>query len=151
VTPSAILRIVAAIAALVSGYAHLSLYNDGYKDIPSDFGGIGPLDIGNQFLLNAFGAVVIAVGLVAPLVVKSMSDSVWKLAAVAGAVWAALSLLAFYLAHETDGGWFDFTDEPGLKPSPEAALSVFSEVIVLVAVIAMLALTLRPRRVRTEV
>jgi hypothetical protein len=151
VTPSAILRIVAAIAALVSGYAHLSLYNDGYKDIPSDFGGIGPLDIGKQFLLNAFGAVVIAVGLVAPLVVKSMSDSVWKLAAVAGAVWAALSLLAFYLAHETDGGWFDFTDEPGLKPSPEAALSVFSEVIVLVAVIAMLALTLRPRRVRTEV
>jgi hypothetical protein len=151
VTPSAILRIVAAAAALVSGYAHLSLYNDGYKDIPSDFGGIGPLDIGAQFLLNAIGALLIAIGLVAPLVVKSMSDAIWKLAAVVGAVWAALSLIAFYFAHETDGGWFDFTDGPGLKPSPEAAMSVFSEVIVLVAVIAMLALTVRPRRARTEV
>ena len=150
-TPSAILRIVAAAAALVSGYAHLSLYNDGYKDIPSDFGGIGPIDIGTQFLLNAVGALVIAIGLVAPLVVKTMSDAIWKLAAVAGAAWAAMSLIAFYFAHETEGGWFDFTDEPGLKPSPEAAMSVFSEVIVLVAVIAMLALTVRPRRARTEV
>ena len=76
---------------------------------------------------------------------------IWKLAALGGIVWAAISLLAFYIAHETDGGWFDFTDEPGLKPSPEAALSVFSEIIVLVAVIAMLALTARPRRARTEV
>ena len=81
VTPSAILRIVAAAAALVSGYAHLSLYNDGYKDIPSDFGGIGPIDIGTQFLLNALGALAIALGLVLPLVVKSMPDAVWKFSA----------------------------------------------------------------------
>ncbi len=150
-TPSAILRIVAAVAALVSGYAHLSLYNDGYKDIPSEFGGIGPIDIGTQFLLNALGALVIALGLVLPLFVKSMPDAVWKFSAVMGGVWAAISLIAFYFAHETDGGWFDFTDQPGLNPSPEAAMSVFSEIIVLVSVIALFALKLRPRRARTEV
>jgi hypothetical protein len=37
-------------------------------------------------------------------------------------------------------------DQPGLKPSPEAAMSVFSEVIVLVAMIVLLAVTARPRR-----
>ena len=150
-TPSAILRIVAAAAALVSGYAHLSLYNDGYKDIPSEFGGIGPIDIGTQFLLNALGALAIALGLVLPLFIKSMPDAVWKFSAVMGGLWAAISLIAFYFAHETDGGWFDFTDQPGLNPSPEAAMSVFSEIIVLVSVIALFALKLRPRRPRTEV
>jgi hypothetical protein len=151
VTPSAILRIVAAAAALVSGYAHLSLYNDGYNDIPSEFGGIGPIDIGTQFLLNAIGALAIALGLVLPLFVKSMPDGVWKFSAAMGGLWAAISLIAFYFAHETDGGWFGFTDQPGLKPSPEAAMSVFSEIIVLVSVIALFALMIRPRRARTEV
>ena len=75
-----------------------------------------------------------------------MPSLVWKLAAVGGIVWSAISLLAFYLAHETDGGWFDYTDQPGLKPSPEAALSVFSEIIVLVTMIILLALTARPPR-----
>jgi hypothetical protein len=151
VTPSAILRIVAAAAALVSGYAHLTLYNDEYKDIPSEFGGIGPIDIGTQFLLNVIGAVAIALGLVLPLFVKSMPDAVWKFSAAMGGLWAAISLIAFYMAHETDGGWFDYVGQPGLNPSPEAAMAVFSEIIVLVSVIALFALMLRPRRARTEV
>jgi hypothetical protein len=145
VTPTAILRILGAAAALIGGYAHLSLYNDGYKDIPSELGGIGPLDIGDQFLLNTVGAILIAFGLVLPLFVR-MPDIVWKLAAVGGVVWAAISLIASYFAKRTDDGWFDFVDQPGLKPAPEAAMSVFSEIIVLVAMIALLALTARPRR-----
>jgi hypothetical protein len=143
VTPTAILRVIGAIAALVGGYAHLSLYNDGYKDIPA--GDIGPFDIGDQFLLNTLGAIAIAVGLVLPLFVR-VPDLVWRLAAVGGVAWAAISLVASYFAKRTDGGWFDFVDEPGLKPSPEAAMSVFSEVIVLAAMIVLLALASRPRR-----
>jgi hypothetical protein len=149
VTPTAILRVIGAAAALVSGYAHLSLYNDGYKDIPSEVGSVAGLDIGQQFLLNVLGAIAIAVGLVLPLFVR-VPNVIWKLAAVGGVVWSALSLVAFYLAHETDGGWFDFVDEPGLQPSPEAALSVFPEIIVLVAMIILLALTARPRRIVRE-
>ena len=144
-TATAILRVIGAAAALVSGYAHLTLYNDGYKDIPSDVGVVLGLDIGQQFLLNVLGAIVIALGLVVPLFVR-VPDLIWKLAALGGIVWSAISLLAFYMAHETDGGWFDFVDEPGLKPSPEAALSVFSEIIVLVTMIVLLALTARPPR-----
>ena len=148
-TPSAILRVIGAVAALVSGYAHLTLYNDGYKDIPSEFGGVLGLDIGQQFLLNVLAAIAIAVGLVLPLFVR-VPDVIWKLAALGGIVWSAISLIAFYMAHETDGGWFDYTDQPGLKPSPEAALSVFSEIIVLVSMVILLALTARPRRVIGE-
>jgi hypothetical protein len=144
VTPTAILRVIGAAAALVSGYAHLTLYNDEYKDIPAEFGGIGGIDIGQQFLLNVLFAIVIALGLVVTLFVR-VPNLVWKLAALGGIAWAAISLVAFYLAHETDGGWFDYVGPPGLKPSPEAALSVFSEIIVLVAMIILLALTARPR------
>ncbi|MGH9134176.1 MAG: hypothetical protein ACRDZZ_09585 [Ilumatobacteraceae bacterium] len=142
-TPTAILRVIGAAAALVSGYAHLTLYNDGYDEIPSEFGGVAGLDLGQQFLINALGALAIALGLVVPLFVEAVPDFVWKLAALGGVVWAALSLVAFYLAHETDGGWFDYRDQPGLKPSPEAALSVFSEAVVLVVAIVLLALTAR--------
>jgi hypothetical protein len=137
--------VIGAAAALVAGYAHLKLYNDGYKDIPSEFGGVAGLDIGQQFLLNVLAAIAIALGLVVPLFVR-VPDLIWKLAALGGIVWSAISLLAFYMAHETDGGWFDFVDEPGLKPSPEAALSVFPEAIVLVTMIVLLALTARPPR-----
>ena len=145
-TRTAILRVIGAVAALVGGYAHLKLYNDGYKDIPSDFGGVLGLDIGQQFLLNVLAAIVIAVGLVAPTVRQRCPMLIWRLAALGGIVWAAVSLLAFYLAHETDGGWFDYTDQPGLKPSPEAALSVFPEIIVIVSMVLLLALTARPPR-----
>ena len=133
------LRAIGAAAVLVRGYAHLSLYNDGYKDIP-----VG--NIGEQFLANALGALAIALGLVAPMFVRRLPDLVWKLAALGGVAWAVVSLVASYFAKRTDDGWFGFVDQPGLKPAPEAAMSVFSEVIVLVAMIGLLALTMRPRR-----
>ena len=142
-TPPIILRVIGAVAALVGGYAHLSLYNDGYKDIP-----VG--NIGEQFLANALGALAIALGLVVPLFVRWLPDLVWKLAAVGGVAWAAISLVASYFAKRTDDGWFNFVDQPGLEPSPEAAMSLVSEIIVLVAMISLLALTYRPRRIAPQ-
>jgi hypothetical protein len=84
-----VLAVVMATSTLVGGYADLELYDDGYNDIP-----VG--NIGGQFLLNAIGAVAIA----------------------GGVVWGAISLVALFVAR-TDGGWFGFTDRPGLDPSPE--------------------------------
>jgi hypothetical protein len=119
---SAIVRVLAvamAASTLVGGYAHLRLYTDGYKDIP-----VG--NIGRQFLLNAAGAVAIAAGLLLTLVVPVLPRLVGWLAAAGGVLWGAVSLVAFFVAR-TSGGWFGFTDQPGLNPSPEAALAVFSE------------------------
>jgi len=127
------LRFVAAAAALVAGYAHISLYNQGYNDIP-----VG--NIGVQFLLNALSAVVIAFGLLAPVVVPKLPTLVRWAAPAAGVAWGATSLLAFFVAR-TDSGWFGFVDVPGLNPSPEAQLSVFPEIIVVLTCSALLAMT----------
>jgi hypothetical protein len=108
-----------AASTLVGGYAHLKLYNDGYNDIP-----VG--NIGRQFLLNAIGAAAIAIGLVLTLVVPVLPAWLGRLAAAGGVVWGAISLIAFFVAR-TSSGWFGFTDQPGLNPSPEAALAVFGE------------------------
>jgi hypothetical protein len=113
-----------AVAALIGGYAHLSLYNDGYKDIP-----IG--NIGTQFVLNAIGAAAITVGLVAAIVLGVLPRVVALAAAAGGVLWGGISMVAFLVAR-TSGGWFGFTDQPGLNPSPEAAMSVFSEGVVIV-------------------
>ena len=143
-TPIAILRVIGAAAALVGGYAHLALYNnEGYKDISSDIGDIGPLDVGEQFLLNAIGGLLIAVGLLASLVVRQLPAVLWKLAALGGIAWASISLVASYFAKETTRGWFGFQDRPGLEPAPEAAMSVFSEIVVLVAMVVALVLAMR--------
>src|SRR5829696_2395681 len=115
-----LLAVVMAASALVGGYAHLKLYNDGYKDIP-----VG--NIGRQFLLNAVGAVAIAVGLLLVYVVRVLPTWIGKVAAAAGVVWGAISLVAFFVAR-TGESWFGFTDQPGLNPSPEAALAVFAEI-----------------------
>lgn len=124
------LRIIAAVAALVAGYAHVSLYNDGYKDIP-----VG--NIGAQFLLNAIGAVVIAIGLLAPVFARGLPGIVRLAAPAMGVVWGAVSLVAFFVAR-TDSGWFGFVDMSGLNPSPEAQLSVFPEIIVVLVCAALL-------------
>jgi hypothetical protein len=136
-----VLSVLMAAAVLMGGIVHLKLYNDGYKDIP-----IG--NIGKQFLLNFIAAVVIAAGLLVPLVVRTRLLAWIGLGAAAGGVvWAAISLIAFKLAR-TDTGWFNFYDEPGLNPSPEAALAVFSEAATVVLGLALVGLTLAwwPRR-----
>ena len=127
-----VLAVVMAASALVGGYAHLKLYNDGYKDIP-----VG--NIGRQFLLNAIGAVAIAAGLVLTLVLGVLPVWLGRVAAAGGVVWGAISLVAFFVAR-TSSGWFGFTDQPGLNPSPEAALAVFGEAITVALGVAVLVL-----------
>lgn len=133
-----VLAVVMAAAALVGGYAHLKLYNDGYKDIP--VGNIGP-----QFLLNAIGAAVIAAGLLMAIVLGVLPRWVGLGAAAGGVLWGAISMVAFFVAR-TSGGWFGFTDQPGLKPSPEAALAVSSEGVAIVCGLVIVARLLVPSR-----
>jgi hypothetical protein len=130
-------RIVAAVAALIAGYAHFSLYQDGYKDIPI-------AHIGVQFLLNALSSVLIAAALLAPLF-KKLPPLLQLVGPVAGLGWAASSLFAFWRSR-TEGGWFGFRDGPGLNPSPEAALSVYPEIVVLVCCAALIASSLVVRK-----
>jgi len=79
-----VLPVVMAASTVVGGYAHLELYNDGYEDIP-----VG--NIGRQFLLNAIGAVAIAVGLVMAVL------PAWpgRVAAGGGIAWGAIWFVAF--------------------------------------------------------
>lgn len=123
------IRLIAALSALIAGYAHVKLYADGYKDIPI-------ANIGLQFLLNALTAVVIAVGLIAPMFTDRLPSVVTRFTPLLGLGWASMSLFAFWRSR-TSGGWMGFNDGPGLNPAPEAALSVFPEIIVLVACIAL--------------
>jgi hypothetical protein len=131
-----VMRFVIAAAALVSGYAHLSLYNDGYKDIPV-------AHIGAQFLLNAIGAVAIAVGMLAPLLLPALERWTTRAAALGATAWAAIGLVAFWQAR-TSGGWFGYQDQPGLNPKPEAPMAVYAEFVVLAAAIALLVLVIAP-------
>ena len=62
-----------------------------------------------------------------------------RVAAGGGVVWGAISLVAFFVARTT-GGWFGFTDQPGLNPSPEAALAVFGEAATVALGVAVLVL-----------
>lgn len=119
-----ILRTLGAVAALVAGGTHLWLYFDRYKDAPGS--------IGTQFVFNAIGAAAIAAGLLAPLVSDRFPSWIPKWASSGGILWAVISLVAFVVAR-TDTGWFGFQDEGGLNPSPGAQLSVFPEILVLVA------------------
>ena len=128
---------IGAVAALVGGFVHLKLYNDGYKDIP-----VG--HVGTQFILNAVGAVLIAAGLLGPLVVRALPRLVVVAAAAGGVLWAAIGLLAFFRAR-TASGWFGFQDQPGVNPSPEAALAVYSESVTLVACLVVLVLVVVAR------
>ncbi len=130
------LRIIVALSALVAGYAHVKLYQDGYKDVPI-------ANIGAQFLLNAFTALIIAVALVAPMMTDRLSSVVQRFAPLLGIGWAATSLGAFWLSR-TSGGFMGFRDGPGLNPAPEAALAVFPEIIVLLGCIVLGALAFRP-------
>ncbi len=132
------IRIVVALSALVAGYAHVKLYLDGYQDIPI-------ANIGLQFLLNAVTGVVIAAGLLAPLFTDRLPSWIGRFTPLLGLGWAAMSLLAFWLSR-TSGGWMGFNDGPGLNPAPEAALSVFPEIVVLIGCAVLSALAFRPQQ-----
>lgn len=65
---------------------------------------------------------------------------------MAGLAWGAVSLVAFFVAR-TSIGWFGYQDQPGLNPAPEAQLSVFPEIVVVVTCAALLVRTVSRRNV----
>ncbi len=131
---STALRWIGAAGALIAAATHLSLYRDGYRDIPV-------AHIGTQFLLNALSGIAIAVALVAPLFMSSLPAWTTKVAALAGVGWGTVSLLAYALSH-SDRGWMGYNDGPGFfQPAPEGAVTVASEAVVLIACIALATLS----------
>lgn len=128
-----VLRVLAAVAALIAGGVHIKLYLDGYDD--ADAG------VGVQFLLNALGAVAIAIGLLAPLVNDRLPSWIPNWASSGGIVWASISLVAFVLAR-TDLGWFGFEDQQTTFADVDAKLAVIPEIIVLAAATMLRGFTL---------
>jgi plastocyanin len=117
------IRLAAAAAVLVGGLVHLQLYFDGYRDFPND-------NLGRSFLANGIASALLA----AALVVRK--DAVLRLAAIGV---SAGTLVAFAMSR-TDSGIFGFT-ESGLRPSPQAGLTLVSEILAIV----LLAATFVPR------
>ena len=96
------LRYLAALAVLGTGVAHIEQYAvDNYSTVPT---------IGTLFLLNFIAAVVIAVGLIAPLrrVSGRCTDAVRAVFAVGGIGLAVLSLAALFVSESS--GLFGFVE-----------------------------------------
>jgi hypothetical protein len=115
-------RYLGALAVLGTGVAHIEQYTvDNYSTVPT----IGPL-----FLLNFIAAIVIAVGLIAPLrsFTGRYTDSVRAVFAVAGVGLGALSLAALFVSEST--GLFGFV-EHGYRMAIVAAIVAEAAAIVL--------------------
>jgi hypothetical protein len=95
-------RSLGALAVLATGVAHIEQYSvDNYSTVPT---------IGTLFLLNFIGAIVIGVGLIAPLrrVTGRYTDAVRALVAVGGIGLGVLSLAALFVSES--GGLFGFVE-----------------------------------------
>ena len=111
-----------ALAVLVTSIDHIQqYYGEDYSTVPT---------IGTLFFLNFVAAVVIAVGLVAPLgrIAGRYADAVRALFAVAGIGFAVLSLVALFISESSS--LFGF-EESGYRQAiviaivAEAAAAVF--------------------------
>ena len=117
-----ILRIAAAAAILISGIVHLDLYfNAGYRFASPD------VNFGRSLLLNAIGAGIIAVALVA--------RREWFVRA-AGIGYAVSTIGVFWYTH-AGNTFFGFSHGgPVFDPSPQAQLTVIVGVIAIVLLAA---------------
>ncbi|MGW4595957.1 hypothetical protein ACWEOA_11675 [Streptomyces sp. NPDC004457] len=126
------LRTATAASLAAGGYLHARLYLDGYRSVPV----IGPL-----FLLQAGASLALAVLLLIgtpPLLLRIAAAGV------------ALGALAGFAASRTVGV-FGFT-EHGLRPAPQAVLSLLAETGTLLLLAAWRAtLAGRPRAARPPV
>src|SRR5207302_7668697 len=89
------LRYLGALAVLATGVAHIEQYSvDDYSTVPT---------IGTLFLLNFVAAIVIAVGLIAPLrrVTGRHTDLVRAVIAVGGIGLGVLSLAALFVSESS--------------------------------------------------
>jgi hypothetical protein len=120
-------RYLGAVAVLATGVAHIEQYSvDNYSTVPT---------IGTLFLLNFIAAIVIAVGLIAPLrgITRHYTDAVRAVLALGGIGLAVLSI-AGLLVSETSG-LFGFV-EHGYRMAIVVALAV--EVAATVFLVAFL-------------
>jgi hypothetical protein len=95
-------RYLGALAVLVTGVAHIEQYAvDDYSSVPT---------IGTLFLLNFIAAIVIAVGLVAPIgrIAGRYRDAVRALIAVGGIGLGVTSLVALFVSEAS--GLFGFVE-----------------------------------------
>jgi len=91
-----------ALAVLATGVVHIQQYYDqDYSTIPT---------IGTLFFLNFVGAVVIAVGLIAPLrrVTPRYADAIRSVFAIGGIGLGVLSLVALFISERS--GLFGFVE-----------------------------------------
>src|SRR4030081_712900 len=95
-------RFLGALAVLATGVAHIEQYSvDGYSTVPT---------IGTLFLLNFVAAIVIAVGLIAPLRrgTGRYTDPVRAVMAIVGIGLGVLSLAALFVSESS--GLFGFVE-----------------------------------------
>jgi hypothetical protein len=108
-------RYLGALAVLATGVAHIEQYSvDNYSTVPT---------IGTLFLLNFVAAIVIAVGLIAPLrrVTGRYTDAVRAVVAVAGIGLGVLSLAGLFVSESS--GLFGFV-EHGYRTAIVVAIAV---------------------------
>ena len=108
-------RYLGALAVLATGVAHIEQYSvDNYSTVPT---------IGTLFLLNFIAAIVIAVGLIAPLrrVTGRYTDAIRAVLAVGGVGLAVGSLAALFVSETT--GLFGFV-EHGYRMAIVVAIAV---------------------------
>ncbi|MEA2160970.1 MAG: hypothetical protein QOD66_3350 [Solirubrobacteraceae bacterium] len=117
-------RYLGALAVLATGIAHIEQYSvDDYSTVPT---------IGTLFLLNFIAAIVIAVGLIAPLgrVTGRHTDLVRAVIAVGGIALAILSLAALFVSESS--GLFGFV-EHGYRMAIVVAIAVEAAAAVFLA------------------
>jgi hypothetical protein len=120
-------RYLGALAVLATGGAHIEQYAvDSYSTVPT---------IGTLFLLNFIGAIMIAVGLIAPIrrVTGRYTDAVRAVFALGGIGLAVLSLAGLFVSEST--GLFGFV-EHGYRMAIVVAIAV--EVAATVFLVAFL-------------
>jgi hypothetical protein len=120
-------RYLGALAVLATGVAHIEQYAvDNYSTVPT---------IGTLFLLNFIAAIVIAVGLIAPLrrVAGRYTDLVRAVIAVGGIGLGVLSLAALFVSETS--GLFGFV-EHGYRMA--IVVSIAAEVAAVVFLVAFL-------------
>ena len=114
-------RIVAAALIAAGGAIHLELYDSGYRSFPN-------ASLGRSFIANAVASFAVALLIV-------VWRSIWPL--LAGLVVTDGTLVAFALSR-TSRGVFGFT-EHGFSPSPEATLTLVTEIAAVVVLVALVA------------
>jgi hypothetical protein len=117
-------RYLGALAVLATGIAHIEQYSvNDYSTVPT---------IGTLFLLNFVAAIVIAVGLIAPLrrITGRHTDLVRAAIAVGGIGLGVLSLVALFISE--DSGLFGFV-EHGYRMTIVVAIGAEAAAAVLLA------------------